>query len=210
MPDGSIRVEGGHPLGPVRYCLHADRIVTGTYLLAAEATGGRIRIRNAPASQQQALLQVLGQMGATVQADTAGIALQAGDQIGRVSYLETAPYPGFPTDLQSPLMASLCRAGGDSRICERMFENRFRTAAELAKLGAQICCEGNIARITGVDALHPAALRAPDLRGGAALVIAALQTEGRTRIGGTEFIERGYEDICRDLQALGATIEKLE
>jgi UDP-N-acetylglucosamine 1-carboxyvinyltransferase len=147
-------------------------------------------------------------MGMNMQCQNDGIVLSSDHGIEAVPYLETGPYPGFPTDLQSPLMAVLCRAKGESRICERMFENRFRTVGELWKMGAKITCTGNQAVICGIPRLQPATVTAPDLRGGAALVIAALQCEGRTEIYGTEYIERGYEDICRDLCTLGAAARK--
>lgn len=207
---GRIRVQGGYPLGSVNYKMGADRIVTGTYLLAAAAVGGNIRLRGTSFREHTALIRVLEKMGAEVTWEEQEVCLKSGNGVRAVPYLETAPYPGFPTDLQSPLMAALCRARGESSICEKIFENRFRTAAQLQKMGAQIALEGNQAVISGTEKLYPAHLQAPDLRGGAALILAALQAEGKSRIYGTEYIERGYEDICRDLRLLGAVIKKYE
>lgn len=207
--NGNIRICGVKRLRPVTWQLRADRIVTGTYLLAVMAAGGQIRITNFPQGDLDALLPVLRQMGAQFWADTAGFCLEAKGECLPVPYLETAPYPGFPTDLQSPLMAVLCRARGKSVICERIFESRFKTASELRKMGAWIDTDGSLACIYGREALHGAVLEAPDLRGGAALVLASLAASGKTWIYQTEYIERGYEDICRDLQMLGAKIQKV-
>lgn len=209
-PDGSLRIGGGRRLGPVRYRMKPDRIVAGTYLLAAAATGGSVSIAGFPFRELDALLRVLCAMGVRAGYRGDQVTVEADGPLRAVPYLETAPYPGFPTDLQSPLLAVLSRARGESRICETVFENRLRTAGELAKMGARIRTEGRCARIEGVPALCAADLAAPDLRGGAALVIAALQARGRTRIGRIEYIERGYEDIGRDLRALGADVRRVE
>lgn len=205
---GGICISGGRPLGPVRYRMKADRIVTGTYLLAGAATGGKLKISNDSCEHLGALTELLCGMGVQLESRGGAAYLDAQavreDGLRPVNYLETAPYPGFPTDLQSPLMAVLCRAKGESCICERVFENRFRTAGELAKMGADITTSGRCAVIRGVTQLHGARLRPPDLRGGAALVIAALQAKGCTVIEDTTYIDRGYEQIERDFGSLGA------
>ncbi len=205
--DGTVRVSGGYPLGPVVYRMGADRIVAGTYLLAAAGAGGHIRLRGVSPGEQMALLRVLREMGTKICCEDQAVSIESSGALEPAAYVETAPYPGFPTDLQSPLMAALCRAKGKSRIRERIFENRFNTAKQLCKMGAQITLAGDRAVILGGERLRPAYLDAPDLRGGAALVIAALQAEGISRIYRTEYIRRGYEDICRDLRLLGAAIE---
>ncbi len=209
-PDGSIRICGTAKLFPVSYTMRADRIVTGTYLLAAAATGGSIRIRNFPHGELDALLQILGQMGTGIGCFESELVLESDGMLCAVPYVETAPYPGFPTDLQSPLMAVLCRADGRSCICETIFENRFRTAQGLCQMGASVEVKGRCAWIDGRKKLYGASLEAPDLRGGAALVIAALQADGCSVINGIGYIERGYEDIAGDLRALGAAIEVRE
>jgi len=200
---GRSRISGKKTLRPVRYRLGADRIVAGSYLLAGAACGGSIRFCNLPMEQLASLLAILSRMGVTVTQDgllrAQGELLAAGDVV-------TAPYPGFPTDLQSPLLAALCLAQGESRICETVFENRFRTAEELRKMGASITVEGSCAKIQGRAMLRGADVCAPDLRGGAALVAVALAASGRSRIQGYDYIARGYEDICRDFQSLGAEI----
>ncbi|MCC8101012.1 MAG: UDP-N-acetylglucosamine 1-carboxyvinyltransferase [Clostridiales bacterium] len=206
-PDGRIRISGKKVLRPVRYRLDADRIVAGSYLLAGAACGGSIHFHNLPLSQLSALLAVLSRMGVTVTED--GVMRATGRRLagGNVT---TAPYPGFPTDLQSPLMAAFCLAQGTGQICETMFENRFRTAAELRKMGADITIEGNCALVKGNAVLYGADVCAPDLRGGAALVTAALAASGRSRIQGYGYIARGYENICRDFQGLGAEIRLVD
>ena len=210
LKNGNIRIKGVRRLRPVLYRMSADRIVAGTYLLAAAATGGSVYIRNFPRNELSALLCVMRRMGARLQWPDQGIILLNGELKRPVPYLETAPYPGFPTDLQSQLAAVLCRVSGNSIICERVFENRFAAALSLNQMGADITVEGRCARIRGVNSLAAAELAAPDLRGGAALVIGALQAEGCTRIKNVEYIERGYENICRDLQRLGAKISVQE
>lgn len=236
--NGTIHICGVKHLRPVCWHLRSDRIVTGTYLLAVMASGGKIRIRQAASKDLRALFPVLAQMGAKLEVTDDSIVLETGNikrdacwtesvfttayacqevlnlETGyacrAVPYIETAPYPGFPTDLQSPLMAALCLADGKSVICEKVFESRFRTAAELAKMGACIGTDGHCACIYGQKQLCGAVLEAPDLRGGAALVAAALAAKGTTKIYNIEYIERGYEDICRDLRCLRATIQKGE
>ena len=175
---------------------------------SAAATRGKIHISNFPYRELDALIAVLRDMGVSVECGKDGIQLTANRPLRAIPYLETAPYPGFPTDLQSPLMAVFCRARGESRICETIFENRFRTVKELERMGAKIRTDGNCAVVKGIPALAPAKLTAPDLRGGAALVIAALQANGHSVISNTGYIERGYEDICRDLRALGAEVRQ--
>ncbi len=240
--DGALQICGVRRLEPVRYRMHADRIVAGTYLFAVAAAGGDVYIRNFPHGRLDAALDVLRRMGMSVCPEHRGCrwcsdvpggmdlcvhgcadSTESDFGIGRdcmglrirgragypIPLVATAPYPGFPTDLQSPLMAVLCGVDGRSCICERIFESRFRTADELKKMGAQISAGGRCAWIDGSPPLHGAAVSAPDLRGGAALVVAALAAHGQSVISGTEYIERGYEDICRDLAGVGADIRIL-
>ncbi|MCD7745059.1 MAG: UDP-N-acetylglucosamine 1-carboxyvinyltransferase [Lachnospiraceae bacterium] len=201
--DGSIRIWGKRFLTPARYRLGADRVVAGSYLLAVAACGGCVRFHNLPSDQLRVPIEVFRFMGGTVEED--GTAC-VNARLRAVPYLETAAYPGFPTDLQSPLMAALCMAQGVSRIRERIFENRLNTAAQLNRMGARIATEGALARIEGPARLVGTDVRAPDLRGGAALAAAGLAACGRTVIDGYEYIARGYEDICRDFGRLGADI----
>ena len=205
----AIVIEGGRCLHPVRFRIASDRIVAGTYLFAAAAAGGELHLQNYAADQT--LAGVLLQMGGICRADhLGGMYFQMKHRPKALPGIRTAPYPGFPTDLQSPLMAVCARADGQSRIWETVFESRFRTAQELQKMGAEIFVQGNLATIKGKARLHAASLRAPDLRGGAALVVAALFAEGISEISGLEYISRGYEDIGADLCLLGAKIRRHE
>lgn len=198
-----IVIEGVERLTDSEFTLAADRIVAGTYLLAVAAAGGRAMLKGAPAGQMKCVMQTAEQMGVSVMERADGILAEADGRIRPLKQLATAPYPGFPTDLQSPAMATLCLADGESCIRERIFEARFGTAAELKRMGARIEIRGRQAFITGVRELHGAEVCAPELRGGAALTVAAAAAKGRTVIRDCHFIERGYEDICRDMESLG-------
>lgn len=204
-----IRIDGVRELSDSEFVLMPDRIVTGTYLMAAIASRGRCMLREAPQEQMENVIAVAERMGARIERMPEGIRVDGRAAVKAVPILRTAPHPGFPTDLQSQVMAALCLADGESRIQESVFEARFRTAGELAKMGADISIHGQEARIQGVSRLHGAAVAAPELRGGAALVIAGAAAEGRTRIEGCHYIQRGYEDICRDMRALGADIQMI-
>ena len=185
-----------------------DRIVAGTYLCAAAATRGKIEIQNAPQDELAAFLKVYRKMGGQYEWNS-GKLLADGSQVRfSVPMTETAVYPGFPTDLQSPLMAVLATISGESRIREAVFEDRFKIAEELNRMGAQIRIEGREARIIGTSFLKGQKLRAQELRGGAALIIAALAAQGESIIEGYSFIHRGYENINQDISALGGKIKK--
>lgn len=185
----------------------ADRIVAGTYMMAAAATGGSIRLLNVKEEDIHSIIRILMYMGCSFNIQGTKIHLFAPKKLHPVDYVCTEPFPGFPTDMQSQLMSSLTMAEGESCIVENVFEDRFKTAFELEKMGAHIKLNQNEALITGVKALKGARVTAMDLRGGAALVIAGLMAEGETIIDNPSFIERGYEDIARDLSALGAQIQ---
>lgn len=201
----AIVIEGGRQLHQVRFRIASDRVVAGTYLFTAAAMGGELHLQNYRADET--LTGVLLQMGGRLWMDSdGGMFFQMKRRPAAIPEICTAPYPGFPTDLQSPLMAVCAGADGESRIRETVFESRFRTALELCKMGADISIDQNLAIVRGRRKLHGASLCAPDLRGGAALVTAALAAEGTSEISGLEYIARGYENICRDLRLLGARI----
>lgn len=185
-----------------------DRIVTGTYLFGTAATRGKITIVNPPKGEMDAFLEVYGKMGGQYEWNSGKLVADASGICYPVSSVETGVYPGFPTDLQSPLMAVLATVPGKSRIRENVFEDRFRVAEELNRMGASVHIEGQTAWITGRAGLHGTKVQARELRGGAALVIAALAAEGETIIKGCSFIRRGYENICRDLSLMGAQIRE--
>ena len=202
-------IEGGLPLHDSRYTVCGDRIAGGTYLLAAAGAGGELLLTGTESAGLLTVTSVLKRMGALVYAEDELIYLKAPERL-RAASIKTDPYPGFPTDLQSIMMAVMSRAEGTSIIEEKIFENRFKTAVELEKLGAEIIVEEDIARIVGHTRLKGAHVEAKDLRGGAALVAAAMMAEGTTIVGSCEYIMRGYEDICRDLSGMGACIRYVE
>lgn len=201
-----LRIRGVEKLHSCTYRIPADRIVAGTYLFGCMAAGGRIRLQGADASQLTAVLSVIGQMGGEYSCHGEEIMLLAPARPRAVSYLKTGVYPGYPTDLQSQLLAALTLADGESTIEEAIFENRFRVVPELVRMGADIRIEGNCAVIKGVDALHGASVTAEELRGGAALCMAALAAKGDTYIKNRHFIDRGYEALERDIRSLGGRI----
>ncbi|MGN0377344.1 MAG: UDP-N-acetylglucosamine 1-carboxyvinyltransferase [Suilimivivens sp.] len=201
-----IIIQGGNQLHGVQFVIPADRIVAGTYLLSVLGLGGHIFLRDAPVSQMRSVLKIAVELGAEITASKEGLSVIASPAKKPVSHIKTDVYPGFPTDLQSPLMAVLSVAPGVSMIEETIFEDRFRIAAELNKMGAKILIDGQRAVITGATKLTGCEVLSRELRGGAGLVIAGCMAEGETIIRNRHFIERGYEDICRDYQNLGVNI----
>lgn len=200
-------IQGGHELHGICFRIPADRIVAGTYLMSVLGAGGNIFLEDAPVSQMRAVLRTAQEIGAQIHISREGLNVIAGGYRVPVPCLKTEVYPGFPTDMQSPLMAVLACVPGTSMIEETIFENRFRIVDQLRRMGACIELRGTKqAVITGVDSLLGAQVTAQELRGGAALVIAGCMAPGETVITNRHFIERGYEDICRDYQNLGANI----
>ena len=200
-----IVIEGKQELHDTEFTVMPDRIVAGTYMLLLAATGGSIRLWEVPVEQLTSLWPVLGAMGVDVRTEGDRVSLARQRRKPCCLTVETAPYPGFPTDLQSPLLAALAGLPGESRITERVFEARFKIVEELRKMGADITLHGETAWIRG-KTLQGASLAARELRGGAALCIAAAGTCGESRISQYPFIARGYENIIRDLQGLGVVI----
>lgn len=201
-----VVIRGVQALHEGRIQLCGDRIVAGTYALACMMTGGGVLLQDAPVSQMTRLIPTLHAMGGHTMISPQGLYLHRGEALSTVPYTVTEVYPGFPTDLQSPLMAALCVAKGESVIEERIFGNRFRIAPQLRKMGADIYTENRYAYIRGVEKLHGACVTAEELRGGAALVLAGLGAGGETYVENCGHIYRGYENICRDLSELGARI----
>ena len=202
-----LLVHGGKKLYGAEFMVPSDRIVAGTYLMACIGTGGCVLLKGAPADEMGAVLKAATQMGASCWVTEEGICIQASGRPEAIERLVTLPYPGFPTDLQSAALAVLAAAEGESVVEERIFENRFRVAGELNRMGA--CIEqlnAHMAAVRGVRQLRGAEVEARELRGGAALVIAGLMAQGETRVTGCPYIYRGYENICRDFRELGARI----
>ncbi|MCI9134630.1 MAG: UDP-N-acetylglucosamine 1-carboxyvinyltransferase [Lachnospiraceae bacterium] len=205
--ESCIRVMGVKELHDAEYTIASDRIVAGTYLMAAAACGGEAALLQAPLSHMQEILPVLRGMGASFTIEPDMLVIRAPERCRRVENLHTAPYPGFATDMQSPLLAALCRAEGTSRLTENVFEARFKIVEELQAMGAQIHVENNTAVVQGVSQLQGCNVEAKELRGGAALCIAAASARGTSRIYGCQYIFRGYEDIIGDLKSLGIVIQ---
>ncbi len=205
---GSVLIiQGGHKLHGIRFRIPADRIVAGTYLMGVLGAGGHIFLEDAPVAQMQSVLRTAELAGAEITVSRDGLSVMIDEEKKAVPFVKTEIYPGFPTDMQSLLMAALTTASGVSVIEETVFENRFRIVEQLRKMGACIELQGKRqAMVVGVDMLLGCEVTADELRGGAALVIAGCMAEGETIVKNRHFIERGYEDICRDFQNLGVNI----
>jgi UDP-N-acetylglucosamine 1-carboxyvinyltransferase len=202
----TIEIEGVEELGPTTFRVSSDPIEAGTFALAVLATRGEAELRGARAGDIEIFLEKVAATGAHWTPTPDGIYVSIGRQPGGVDIM-TLPYPGFPTDLQAPMMAYLATAAGTSIVTENVFEARFLHVGELARMGANVRTEGHHAVVSGVPRLEGAPVRAMDLRGGAALVVAALGAEGRTEIQDIEHVERGYEDLVAKLTGLGACLE---
>lgn len=202
---GTLAVYGVKELHDSCFSVRGDRIVAGTYLAAVMAARGEVCLRGLHPGELALPLRLLRQAGARVREDEAAgeVSISMDESPGGLQ-IETGPYPAFPTDLQPPFMAFLAAGRGESRLSERVFEARFGAAEELNRMGARIRLEGGTALVQGAGTLQGARVWAKDLRGGAALAVAALAARGETVIEGCGHIERGYEDLCRDLRALGA------
>ncbi|MEP5568498.1 MAG: UDP-N-acetylglucosamine 1-carboxyvinyltransferase [Halioglobus sp.] len=205
----TIVVDGVEHLRGCRYDVMADRIEAGTYLVAAAATGGRVVLRGANAHDLEAVLRKLEQAGATVTEGEDWIELDMRGRRPHAVSLKTAPYPGFPTDMQAQFTAMNAVATGTSMVTETVFENRLMQTHEMNRMGANIVIEGHTAIITGQNRLKGAPVMASDLRASASLVIAGLVAEGSTKIERIYHIDRGYERIEEKLQSLGADIRRV-
>jgi len=204
-----IIVEGVSSLHGARHSVLPDRIETGTYAMAVAMTGGDVLLQNARPELLQAALDVLAKSGTTVTPTNEGIRIaRNGAGIEPVD-VSTAPFPGFPTDLQAQFMALMTRAKGTSHITETIFENRFMHVQELARLGAHIHLDGETATIEGVDRLKGAPVMATDLRASVSLVIAALAAEGETMVNRVYHLDRGFERLEEKLSRCGAAIERI-
>ena len=204
-----IKIDGVPGLTAAAYTIIPDRIEAGTYMVAAAMTRGDVFIENAISEHLKPVVAKLKEAGAMIEEDIAGIRVRA-DQPMQAIDLKTLPYPGFPTDMQAQFMALLSVAEGTSVVTETVFENRFMHVEELQRMGAQIRVEGRTATVEGGASLSGAAVRATDLRAGAAMVLAGLVAEGETRIGYIHHIDRGYDDLVAKLVALGADIKRVD
>lgn len=205
-----ILVDGVQRLEPSEHSVIPDRIVAGTYLCAAAMTGGELILTHCNSAHISVLVNVLEQMGAKLYSYGDGkIYISCRKRLIAPPTIRTMPYPGFPTDIQAPFMAVCTMAEGTSVFVETIFENRFRHVPELVRLGANIKSEGRVCVVQGVEKLSGAKVCAAELRGGAALVIAALAAEGTSEISGLKFIDRGYESIEKSLRCVGADIRRV-
>ena len=206
----TVTVCGGLPgRGCEHRCL-GDRIAAATYLSAAAAAGGDIFLRGVDYRHLSTVTTALRQAGCRVESEKDAVRLTAPARLRAIPPVRTSPYPGFPTDAQAVLMAALLRSRGTTVFVENMFDSRYRHVPELVRLGADIRTEGRVAVVCGAERLYGARVRAADLRGGAALVLAGLQAEGTTEVEQIHHIERGYADLVGDLRALGAEIRLRE
>jgi len=203
-----IHIEGVASLGGAAHRVMPDRIETGTYLAAAAAAGGRVRLVGAAAESLDATLEKLREAGAQIRVAGGSIEIETSARPKSVS-VRTAPFPGFATDMQAQFMALASIADGTAVITETIFENRFMHALELQRLGADISIQGNSALVRGVDRLQGASVMATDLRASAGLVIAGLVAEGETVVERIYHLDRGYEALEKKLGALGARIERV-
>ncbi|MGB4030059.1 MAG: UDP-N-acetylglucosamine 1-carboxyvinyltransferase [bacterium] len=203
-----IRIRGVKGLRGVRHTIIPDRIEAGTFMIAAAATRGEVIIEDVIPEHLEPVIAKLREAGALVEVGEDSIKVTGREEPYQPLDIKTLPYPGFPTDLQSPMTALLTTAAGTSIIKENIFENRFRHVDEFNRMGAKIKVEGRTAVVEGVNFLSGAQVRATDLRAGAALIIAALMARGETIIQGTEHIDRGYENITEKFRTLGACIRR--
>ena len=204
-----IKIDGVPGLVAAGYTIIPDRIEAGTYMVAAAMTGGDVFIENAISEHLKPVVAKLKEAGAQIEEDIAGIRVRSDGAIKAID-LKTMPYPGFPTDMQAQFMAMLAIAEGTSVVTETVFENRFMHVEELQHMGASIRVDGRTATVEGGRPLTGAAVRATDLRAGAAMVLAGLVAEGETRVGYIHHIDRGYDDLVAKLVALGADIRRTE
>ena len=204
-----IHIKGKTELSGSTHRVLPDRIVAATYLCCAAATGSNITINGVIPEQFSSSIHILRDMGCSIETENNSVRILSPKNLTAPEEIKTMPYPGFPTDIQSQFLSVLTKASGTSIITENIFESRFRHTEELNKMGANITVTGRSAIIKGVPSLWGARVRAHDLRGAAALIIAALSAEGETTIDDIDYLDRGYEDFMENLNALGADIKRI-
>ncbi len=205
-----IKIEGVDKFKDVKHTIISDRIVAGTYMAASTITGGEVVLKNIEIDYIQAIVAKLKEAGSLVYYDSNSLKIVGPKKLNSIEMVQTLPYPGFPTDMQAQMMALLSIANGTSIISETVFENRFKHAEELIRMGANIKIIGRVAVVKGVKELTGAKVKSKDLRGGASLVLAGLTAKGTTEVDNICHIERGYEDFDLKLRELGADIEKVK
>lgn len=205
----TIVIEGVKKLGGCEHRVIPDRIAAATFMTAAAITGSTLLISSVNASHLEPLIPVFEESGCSLRFSGGQMEIAAPRRLNPVKSVRTMPYPGFPTDAQAPVMAMTTLADGTSVFVENIFESRYKHAGELLRLGANIKVEGRVAVVEGVKRLSGAPVEAPDLRGGAALVVAGLAADGITQVEGLRHIDRGYEAIENSLAAVGAAIKRI-
>lgn len=208
--EGVITVEGVDRLTGCRHRVIPDRIEAATYMAAAAVTGGSLVLKHIRPQHLAAVLPAFEEAGCQLAVWEDDVLLQAPPRLRRIKTVRTMPYPGFPTDAQAPVMAMACLAEGTSVFIENIFESRYKHVGELSRLGARIKVEGRVAVVEGVARLSGAPVGCTDLRGGAALVIAALAAAGETAISDLHHLDRGYQDLAACLAQAGAVIRRIQ
>lgn len=204
-----IEIEGVSELHGCEHTIIPDRILASTYMSACAVTGGEIVIEDIRPSSLNPVFPVFSEMGCKLYLKSNYLRISSPQRLKRVRMIKTMPFPGFPTDSQSPIIAALSVAKGTSVMKENIFENRFRFVSELCRFGADVEINDKLAVINGVKSLTYANVYASDLRGGAALVVASLKAEGESTINNLEYIDRGYENLENNLTLLGADIKRI-
>lgn len=204
-----IRIKGVEKFHDTEYSVIPDQIEAGTFMMAAAATRGDVLIKNVIPKHLETISAKLIEIGAEIEESDDAVRVVAAQRL-RHTQIKTLPYPGFPTDMQPQIATLLALSEGTSTVTESIFENRFKYIDELSRMGANVKVEGNVAIIEGVSGFTGAAVSAPDLRAGAALVVAALVADGYSTVDSIKFIERGYECFEHKLNQLGARMEKVE
>lgn len=204
-----IRVRGVDKLHGTEYAIIPDQIEAGTFMFAAAVTKGDVTVKNVIPKHLESITAKLLEIGCEVEESDDAVRVVSSKKLSH-THVKTLPYPGFPTDMQPQITVALALSAGTSIVTESIFENRFRYVDELTRMGANIKVEGNTAIIDGVSRYTGASITAPDLRAGAALVLAGLAAEGFTTVDDIRYIERGYEDFDSKLRSLGALIEKVD
>ncbi len=207
--ESTIVIEGVRKLSGCEHRVIPDRIAAATYLAAAAATGSTLTVSSIVPEHLQPVFPALEESGCALRIGADSVRIAAPERLSRIKNVRTMPYPGFPTDAQAPMMAMASVADGTSIFVENIFESRYKHVDELLRLGANIKVEGRVAVVEGVKRLSGAAVEATDLRGGAALVVAGLAAQGETQVGGLHHLDRGYENIEKNLSSLGADIERV-
>lgn len=206
--EGTITVCGVKRLHGCEYTVIPDRITASTYLSAVAAAGGDVLVENIITAHIKSVISVFEQMGCILDVSDDSVRIRKKGKLRSVKTIRTMPYPGFPTDAQAPVMVTLCLAEGTSVVVENIFESRFKHVPALIRMGADIKTEGRAAVVTGVSELYGAKVNASDLRGGGALTVAALAANGESIVTGLHHIDRGYENIEKNLKLIGADIRR--